>query len=89
LSEAHLNGILSLVPGGLSGFNFSFIYDKKAIGSFADLVSPQNEAIQGRLSFQSGPAVISFVYFLTYDPRQPLPDQWTVTSGLQSSISLF
>jgi hypothetical protein len=88
LSEPHLNGILSLVSGVLSGFSFNFVYDKKAIGSFGDLVSPQNAAVQGQLSFQSGPAIISFVYILTYDPRQS-PNPWTVTSGLQSSITLF
>jgi len=88
LSQPHLNGILSLVPGVVPGFSFNFTYDKKAIGSFGDLVSPQNAAIQGLLNFQSGPAVISFVYIITYDQRQS-PDPWTVTSGLQSSISLF
>ncbi|MGA2641008.1 MAG: hypothetical protein ABSG21_08895 [Spirochaetia bacterium] len=89
LSEPHLNGILSLAPGALPGFFFNFTYDKMAIGSFADLVSPQNAAIQGSLNFQSGPAVISFVYIVTYDQRQPPPNQWTVTSGLNSSIALF
>jgi hypothetical protein len=91
LSKPHLNGLLSLVPGVLPGFFFNFTYDKKAIASFGDLVSPQNAAIQGTLNFQSGPAVISFVYIITYDERQRAVtgNPWTVTSGLQSSIALF
>jgi hypothetical protein len=88
LSKPHLNGILSLVPGVVPGFFFNFTYDKKAIGSFGDLITAQNAAIQGTLNFQSGPAVISFIYIITYDQRQS-PNPWTVTSGLQSSISLF
>jgi len=91
LSNPHLNGILSLAPGVIPGFFFDFTYDKKAIVSLGDLVSPQNAAIQGTLNFQSGPAVISFVYIITYDERQRAltGNPWTVTSGLQSSIALF
>jgi len=91
LSRPHLNGILSLVPGVVPGFSFNFTYDKKAIGSLGDLVSAQNAAIQGQLNFHSGPAVISFIYFVTYNPAQTAitGSPWTVTSGLQTSIALF
>lgn len=84
----HLRGILSLAEGVVPGITFDFSYDKKAIASFADLISAQNAAIQAQVNFQSGPAVISFVYKIVYDPSQPT-NPWTVTSGLQSSISLF
>ena len=84
----HLRGILSLAEGVVPGITFDFSYDKKAIASFSDLVSAQNAAIQAQVNFQSGPAVISFVYKIVYDPTQP-SNPWTVTSGLQSSISLF
>jgi hypothetical protein len=88
LARPHLNAILSLAPGVLPVFSFDFTYDKKGIGSFASLVDPTNAAIQGKLNLQSGPAVISFIYIITYDQRQS-PDPWTVTSGLQCSIALF
>jgi hypothetical protein len=88
LKLPHLNAILSLASGVLPVFSFDFSYDKKGIGSFASLVDPTNAAIQGKLNLQSGPAVISFIYIITYDQRQS-PDPWTVTSGLQCSIALF
>ncbi len=88
IAQPHLNGILTLGPGVVPVFSFDFIYDKKGIGTFAQLVDPTNSAIQAKLNLQSGPAVISFVYQITYDARQS-PDPWTVTSGLQSSIALF
>ncbi len=88
LSRPHLNGALSLAPGTLPVVSVDFMYDKKAIGTFAQLVDPTNAAIQGRVNMQSGPAVISFIYIITYDPRES-GDPWTVTSGLQTSIALF
>ena len=87
LSEPHVNGVLSLAPGVVPVFSFDFSYDKKAIGTFGQLVDPTNSAIQAKLNLQSGPAVISFVYDITYDASQSPP--WVVTSGLQSSIALF
>lgn len=88
LTRPHLNSILTLAPGVLPVFSFDFLYDKKGIGTFSDLVGAQNATIQAKLNLQSGPAVISFVYNITYDPTQP-GDPWVVTSGLQSSIALF
>ncbi len=84
----HLRGILSLAEGVVPGITFDFSYDKKAISSFAALVDPTDAAIQAQLNFQSGPAVISFIYKIVYDATKT-PDPWTVTSGLQSSIQLF
>jgi len=84
----HLRGIVSLAEGIVPGITFDFSYDKKAIDSFASLVDPTNAAIQAQMNFKSGPAVISFVYKIAYDPTQA-PDPWVVTSGLQTSISLF
>jgi hypothetical protein len=84
----HLRGILSLAEGVVPGITFDFTYDKKGIDSWGALVDPTDAAIQAQLNFQSGPAVISFVYKLAYDATKA-PDPWTVTSGLQSSIKLF
>jgi hypothetical protein len=88
LKRPHLNAVLSLASGVLPVFSFDFSYDKKGIGTLASLVDPTNAAIQGKLNLQSGPAIISFIYIITYDQRQS-PDPWTVTSGLQASIALF
>ena len=87
LSQPHVNGVLSLAPGVLPVFSFDFMYDKKGIGTFAQLVDPTNSAIQAKVNLQSGPAVISFVYDITFDATKS--PAWVVTSGLQSSISLF
>ncbi len=84
----HLRGILSLAEGVVPGITFDFSYDKKAIDTFASLIDPTNAAIQAQVNFKSGPAVISFVYKLAYD-QTATPNPWIVTSGLQSSISLF
>jgi len=87
LRDPHLNGILTLAPGIVPVFSFDFMYDKKGIGTFSQLVDPTNAAIQAKLNLQSGPAVISFVYDITYNPAQsPNP---SVTSGLQASVALF
>ena len=91
LSEPHLNAILRLAPGTVPVFSFDFMYDKKGIGTFSQLVDATNAAIQAKLNLQSGPAVISFVYDITYDQRQAAVtgSPWTVTSGLQASVALF
>ena len=88
LSSPHLRGIVTLGEGLVPGISFNFSYDKKAIASFKDLVSPEDAAIQALVNFKTGPAVISLVYKIVYDPTQP-GDPWNVTSGLQTSIALF
>ena len=87
LSYPHLRGTLTLGEGLVPGISFNFSYDKKGITSFNDLVSAQYAAIQALVNFRTGPAVITFVYKIVYDPSQS--PQWNVTSGLQTSIALF
>jgi hypothetical protein len=87
LQYPELRAILSVGEGVVPGFFFSFSYDKQSITGFADLISQQNGSVTAQLSFTSGPAVISFVYRLSYMPGQtPNP---IITSGLQSSVALF
>jgi hypothetical protein len=85
----HLRGvfIVSEIPV-LKGFSFDASYDKKLITSFTSLIDATEAAIQARLNYQAGPAVLSFVYKLRYDVTAT-PDPWVVTSGIESSISLF
>ena len=87
LQYPELRAILTVGEGVVPGFFFNFSYDKQSISSFSDLVSQQNGAIAAQINFKSGPAVISFVYQLSYNPGQT-PDPM-ITSGIQSSISLF
>jgi hypothetical protein len=87
LQYPELRAILSVGEGVVPGFFFSFSYDKQYITSLADLVSQQNGSIAAQISFKTGPAIISFVYQLSYMPGQtPNP---IITSGLQTSIALF
>ncbi|MCX7028662.1 MAG: hypothetical protein NTU62_00885, partial [Spirochaetes bacterium] len=85
----HLRGvfIVSEIPV-LKGFSFDASYDKKLITSFKSLIDATEAAIQARLNYQAGPAILSFVYKLRYDVTAT-PDPWVVTSGIESSISLF
>jgi len=87
LDYPHLRAIVSLGEGVVPGITFDFSYDKKAIATIGDLISAENAAIQAQFNFKSGPAVISFVYKIVYDPTQT--PEWNITSGLQSSIQLF
>jgi hypothetical protein len=84
----HLRGIISIAEGVVPGITFDFSYDKKAIKNPQALIDPTNAAIQAQFNFKSGPAVISFIYKIAYDASLA-PNPWNVTSGLQSSISLF
>jgi len=87
LQNPELRAVLSVAEGVVPGFFFSFSYDKQSITSLGDLISRQNGSIAAQVSFKSGPAVISFVYQLSYMPGQtPNP---IITSGLQSSVALF
>lgn len=89
LRYPHLRGIVSLAEGVVPGISFDFSYDKKALATLPYLVSAEDAAIQAQLNFRTGPAVISFLYKIVYDPTQPRDHPWHVTSGLQSSIALF
>ena len=88
LRYPHLRGIVTIAEGVVPGVSFDFSYDKKAIATLSDLGSAEDAAIQAQLNFRTGPAVISFLYKIVFDPTQS-PHPWHVTSGLQSSIALF
>ncbi len=87
LNYPHLRGIFTVAEGIVPGISADFSYDKKGIATWEDLISPKNAAIQAKINYKTGPAVISFVYMIRYAPGQK-PD-WITTSGLQSAIQLF
>jgi len=88
LQNPELRASLTVGEGVVPGFFFSFSYDKQSITSLGDLVSQQNGSVGAQISFKSGPAVISFVYQLSYLGPGQSPST-IITSGLQSSIALF
>jgi len=88
LQNPELRASLTVGEGVVPGFFFSFSYDKQSIMSLGDLVSQQNGSVGAQISFKSGPAVISFVYQLSYLGPGQSPST-IITSGLQSSIALF
>ena len=96
VKNPHLRGTFTIGEGiipGLPGISLDASYDKKGITDFTatppgGLFNPTNAAIQARLNYKSGPAVISFVYKVRHEPTAT-PDPWVVTSGLESTIQLF
>jgi hypothetical protein len=89
LNYPHLHGKFIISEGILPGFSADASYDKQFISTFADLVDPFGAIIKARINYGSGPAMISMVYNLRYDPDPTLDTPWVVTSGLESSLQLF
>jgi len=87
LNYPHLRGMFTVKEGLVPGLSLDASYDKQFIKTFTDFTSPANAAIQAKLNYKTGPAVISFVYKVRYAPEKT--PNWDVTSGLESSIKLF
>ena len=88
--KPHLLATFRLEEGILGGFSFDASYDKKGIDTLADLIDPANSVIGARVNYRIENATISLVYDLRYNPF-PLPgqDPWTITSKIESAITLF
>ncbi len=82
-----LRSSLSVGPGLLAGFSLEGEYTKRDIGSFGDLIDPEDSLILARFGYQTGPTTISIVYRLRHDPFAE-GDPWQVSSGLESTIVL-
>ena len=77
-----------LSPGVFLGAS----YDKYFINYptfFPDLIDPLGAVVGAEIGVKTGPASISLVYSLTYNPALEGDDKWEVSSGLQSSLSFF
>jgi hypothetical protein len=83
----HLKAVLGTAEGLLAGFSVNASYEKYFLGVsgdfWNDLLSTENAQIQASLGYKTGPAVISLVYNLRYDP---LTDSYDVSSSLQTSV---
>jgi len=89
-NQPHLLATFMLAEGILGGFSLEASYDKKGIEDFADLINPEDSVIGARVNYRIESAVISLVYDLRYDPfPEPGDDPWTITSKLETAISLF
>lgn len=77
-----------VVPG-FTGLSFDAYYNKFTITKFSDVWDPNNAIIGARVNVRQGPAVISLVYDLRYDPAVGSgEDPWTITSSLETTIAL-
>lgn len=75
-----------IVPG-FTGLSLEGYYNKFDLRSWDDLVSAEDALIGARVNVRSGPAIITLRYDVVYDPFADGNDKWTVSSGLESSIS--
>jgi hypothetical protein len=87
LNWPHLYMTFLLGEGLIPNLSAEASWDKRSIMEPADLLSAENAAIEGRLNYAIGVAVISFVYRVRYEPGLTPP--WVTESGLESSIQLF
>ena len=85
----HLRADFQLTQDLLPGIFMGASYDKRFLREFNDLIDPEGAVIGAELGFATGPASISLVYSLRYDPSLEGDEKWEITSGLQSSLSLF
>ncbi|TVQ27386.1 MAG: hypothetical protein EA382_03850 [Spirochaetaceae bacterium] len=79
-----------LDEGILGGFSVEASYRKIGITHLADLLNAEDAVIGARVNYRIQNATISLVYDLKHNPS-PLPgqDPWTITSKIESKITLF
>lgn len=89
-SDPRIQAGLTVAEGLLPGLSGQASYTKSEIDGWDAFTSLENSVIDARINYKTGPAVISLVYNLRYDPFDPSQEEpWVVTSGLETSISLF
>ncbi|MFP4382621.1 MAG: hypothetical protein ACLFST_01735 [Spirochaetia bacterium] len=85
-----LRAVFGLAEGVIPGFFIDASYEKTNIVTTKDLFSAEDAVIGARINYRTGPAVITLKYNLKYDPYVPEGDNpWEITSGLETSVSLF
>ncbi len=77
-----------IAEGLIRGVSLSAHYTKFEIESAGDILSAENAVIGARFNYRTGPAVVSLVYDVKYDPTDDAKP-WKITSGLETSIQLF
>ncbi len=87
-----LKAVLGLKPGVIGGLSINAYYNKLGITSLASLVDPSNAIIGAKVNYAIGPAVISLLYDVTYDPyaaSKGMSSAWKISSRLETGIDLF
>ena len=84
-----LRSSFRLEQGIVPGVSLQANYTKRRLEEPADVFSAENAVIGAQVNYQTGPAVISLIYDLEYDPYAQDDSPWDVTSRLETSISLF
>ncbi|MFP3960297.1 MAG: hypothetical protein ACLFUX_09025 [Spirochaetaceae bacterium] len=84
-ADNRLTGLLRLEQGLVPSLGLEARYHKNEIDSPAELVEPEDSVIDTRITYYTGSAAVSLVYNLRYDPST---DDYVITSGLQSEITL-
>ena len=83
----HVRGVFTVADGFLAGFSVDASYEKYMLGAdegfWKDLVGPENAVIGARISYTTGPAMLSLMYNLRYDPAT---GGYIVTSSLMTTI---
>lgn len=89
LNYPHLEGHIWLAEGLVEGLSIEGIYDKINIRTLDDLISPADALIEAKINYGSGPALISLVYKVKYNPdAEEGEDPWEINSGIETSIQL-
>ena len=84
-AENQLTGFFRLGQGLVPSFSLEAQYRKVGINSFEDIGDPNNSVIDARVTYHAEATAISLVYNLRYNPST---DDYVITSGLQSEITL-
>lgn len=86
----HLSGSIVLAEDVIPAFFFEAHYDKYGIKSFKDFLNAEDALIGATLNYKSGPAVISMVVDVQYNPASttnPNVETWDVSTRLETRIS--
>jgi hypothetical protein len=90
LDWPHLFAQFIVGKGLIPNLSLEASYDKRSLGAdqgfFKDLFNATYAAIQGRLNYSIGAAVLSLVYSISKDP---VTGDWVTHSGIESAIQLF
>lgn len=84
-----LRSSFQLNQGLVPGLSVQANYAKEELREPADIFSAEDAVIGAQINYQTGPAVISLIYNVKYDPTATDDSPWNITSRLESRISLF
>ncbi len=84
-AENQLTGRFRIGQGLVPSFSVEAQYRKVEIDSVEDIGDPEDSIIDARVTYHAESTAISLAYNLRYDPST---DDYVITSGLQSEITL-